>query len=292
MKQFIPAFLFLILVVSSCLNLSAQIAPRSALTNLHAHNDYYHRRPLIDALNEGFCSVEADIFYKDGAFYVGHSANELKPSRTLESLYLQPLLQRSRENEGKIFPDAETFLLWLDCKTDGNELYDALQELLGKYDELITHFEGTTKHKKAVDVIVSGSSPVQKILNETGKRYMSIDGRAAHFDSDISSDLIPVISEAWSSQFSWSGGPLVATLAFSAEEGVDFDVKTKNDMPEEQRKKLQMQLQKAHDKGRKVRYWGTPDNESFWEFLVNEKVDLINTDRLKRARVFLTEPKK
>ncbi len=32
----------------------------------HSHNDYLHRRPLLDALALGFCSVEADIYLVDG----------------------------------------------------------------------------------------------------------------------------------------------------------------------------------------------------------------------------------
>ena len=28
----------------------------------HSHNDYWRKRPLLDALECGFCSVEADIF--------------------------------------------------------------------------------------------------------------------------------------------------------------------------------------------------------------------------------------
>ena len=31
------------------------------LMNMHAHNDYTHHRPLFDALDHGFASVEADI---------------------------------------------------------------------------------------------------------------------------------------------------------------------------------------------------------------------------------------
>src|SRR5262249_1980163 len=31
------------------------------LIHAHAHNDYEHTRPLFDALDQGFCSVEADI---------------------------------------------------------------------------------------------------------------------------------------------------------------------------------------------------------------------------------------
>ena len=36
-----------------------QVVP---LPNAHAHNDYEHKRPLFDALDHGFCSVEADVF--------------------------------------------------------------------------------------------------------------------------------------------------------------------------------------------------------------------------------------
>ena len=37
------------------------------LGQAHAHNDYYHKRPLLDALSHGFCSVEADVFLKTAA---------------------------------------------------------------------------------------------------------------------------------------------------------------------------------------------------------------------------------
>jgi hypothetical protein len=34
-------------------------SPAQHLTRAHAHNDYHHPRPLLDALDHGFCSVEA-----------------------------------------------------------------------------------------------------------------------------------------------------------------------------------------------------------------------------------------
>ena len=42
--------------------------PPKPLGQAHAHNDYYHKRPLLDALSHGFCSVEADVFLKNGTF--------------------------------------------------------------------------------------------------------------------------------------------------------------------------------------------------------------------------------
>ena len=61
------------------------------LVRAHAHNDYYHKRPLLDALASGFCSVEADVFLKDDTLLVGHFRFELRKVRSLEALYLKPL---------------------------------------------------------------------------------------------------------------------------------------------------------------------------------------------------------
>src|SRR5438046_202094 len=75
-----------------------QPTPVVPLRQAHAHNDYEHKRPLLDALDHGFCSVEADIFLVDGALLVGHTRLDLKPGRTLEALYLEPLRQRAKAN--------------------------------------------------------------------------------------------------------------------------------------------------------------------------------------------------
>ena len=42
------------------------------LTNAHAHNDYEHTHPLADALEQGFCSIEADIHLVNGKLLVAH----------------------------------------------------------------------------------------------------------------------------------------------------------------------------------------------------------------------------
>lgn len=50
----------------------AQAAPKprpgdvQPLERAHAHNDYEHDRPLLDALDHGFTSVEADVWLVDG----------------------------------------------------------------------------------------------------------------------------------------------------------------------------------------------------------------------------------
>src|SRR5256885_4523438 len=59
-----------------------------ALVHAHAHNDYEHPRPLLDALDCGFLSVEADVFLVNGQLLVAHDREKTSPQRTLQSLYL------------------------------------------------------------------------------------------------------------------------------------------------------------------------------------------------------------
>ena len=107
------------------------------LANAHAHNDYWHERPLFDALDLGFTSVEADIFVVDGKALVGHDRQELKPERTLESLYLEPLdSPRQRKRWARARECGNRFFLLVDIKSDPQEAYSLLHEMLSKYADI------------------------------------------------------------------------------------------------------------------------------------------------------------
>ena len=53
-------------------NPSPSKTAEAPLAGAHAHNDYEHPRPLLDALSHGFQSVEADIFLIDDQLLVAH----------------------------------------------------------------------------------------------------------------------------------------------------------------------------------------------------------------------------
>ena len=61
------------LLAAGAVCLAAGAAPAVVpLERAHSHNDYSRPRPLLDALDAGFCSVEADIFLVDGELLVAH----------------------------------------------------------------------------------------------------------------------------------------------------------------------------------------------------------------------------
>ena len=54
-------------------------------------------------------------------------------------------------------------------------------------------------------------------------------------------------------------------------------------------KRLIMLVQNTHTQNKKLRLWASPDNENVWRFLLDNGVDLINTDRLEDFREFVVK---
>lgn len=237
------------------------------LLRAHAHNDYWHKRPLLDALDQDFASVEADVFLVDGKLLVGHSRDELKADTTLESLYLAPLARRVQANGKSVFPEAGRFFLLVDIKTDAAPTIAVLKKILQGYHSMMTYVQDGVVHPGAVTIVVSGNRP--KIdAADPAPRYFGTDGRLSDLDSQMPAHAMPMISDNWSNHFSWQGdGP----------------------MPEDARTKLREVVRKAHAEGRVVRFWGTPENEVFWRELRAADVDLIGTDQLARLATFLRD---
>ncbi len=236
------------------------------LIRAHAHNDYHHPRPLLDALDHGFCSVEADIFLVDGQLLVGHTTLELTPQRTLQALYLDPLRRRVQDNGGRVYRDGPRFTLMIDVKTDAGRTYAALGDVLSGYAEMLTAVRNGVVEEGAVTVIISGNRAEQAVA-DAPLRYVGIDGRLVDLDTTRPSHLVPLISDNWRSHFRWRGqGP----------------------MPDEEQQKLRTIVQKAHAKGRRVRFWATPDDPAVWRELVDARVDLLNADDLAGLERFLS----
>jgi len=235
------------------------------LVRAHAHNDYYHKRPLLDALACGFCSVEADVFLKDGKLLVGHFSFELKKARTLEALYLQPLAKRVKANKGGVYKTRTPFHLMIDLKTNGESTYAALKMLLKKYRFMLTQFTRDSTSLGAITVIISGNRP-REVMQKEATRLAGYDGRVSDLAGETNRHFMPWISDSWSSHFKWRG---------------------KGDFPEDEKAKLKDIVKRAHNNGQKVRFWAAPDNPPTWAVLHNNGVDLINSDQIKNLAKFL-----
>src|SRR5262249_16191592 len=110
-----------------------------------------------------------------------------------------------------------------------------------------------------------------EMLAKQKVRYAGLDGRLADLDSRVPAHQMPWISDRWTAHFHWQGeGP----------------------MPAGERAKLHQLVQKAHQQGRLIRFWDTPELPAFWRELRAAGVDLINTDKLAQVQRFLLEPQR
>ena len=246
---------------------SAEQAATKPLRQAHSHNDYLHTRPLLDALDQGFCSVEADIWLVDGKLLVAHDLKEARPERTLQALYLDPLAERVKKNGGRLFRNGPEFTLLVDVKSDATNTYMALRLVLQNYAAMLTRFSGQQIETNAVTIVISGNR-VRALMAAETSRLTAYDGRLPDLDASETSALIPLVSDNWTLHFKWRGrddeGPL----------------------PEAERMKLRGLVTRAHEQGRRIRFWAAPDKPAMWEELRKAGVDYINTDRLKELGEF------
>ncbi len=237
------------------------------LIQAHAHNDYEHPRPLLDALDQGFCSVEADIWLIDGQLLVAHDRANVKPERSLQALYLDPLRARIRSNGGRVYVHGPPCTLMIDVKSEAVPTYAMLRHVLRAYADILTEFTPTNTTTKALTVILTGNRPTEMVAAES-LRQVALDGRLADLESNASTNLYPLISDNWQPHFNWRGeGPLL----------------------EAEREKLRQYVQPVHERGRRLRFWGVPDSVVGWRELQNAGVDLIGTDDLPGLAGFLRD---
>ena len=235
------------------------------LLRAHAHNDYLNKRPLLDALDQGFCSVEVDIFLRGQKFHVAHTRFGIRKDRTLEEMYLKPLAERIKRNKGVVFPGQKRFILLIDIKDDGDEAYPALDRLLTSYGSLFTAVLNGKHRPGPVTAILSGARP-RALVEKDHTRYCALDGRPGDLDGKAAPDLIPLISDKWSNHFKWRGrGPF----------------------PPEERQRLEQFVKRTRKQGRILRFWAVPDRMESWKALHESGVDLINTDKLEELAHFL-----
>lgn len=266
-KRSIAALSMSVALGASFIGASNAAQPVAPMVQAHSHNDYLQKRPLLDALDQGFCSVEADIFLVGGQLLVGHYESQLSPGRTIQALYLDPLRERVRANGGSVYPGGPGFHLLIDIKRDAEKVYETLGVLLEGYRSILTRFEENRTFTNAITITLSGDRPRDLMLSQK-VRWMAFDGRITDLEGELSPHFMTLVSDSWFNHFKWKGI---------------------GEFPASEREQLRSLVAKAHEQRRRIRFWGGPDNAPAWRELLEAGVDLINTDHLQDLSQFLSK---
>lgn len=242
-----------------CINVAftAFCQPKNyTIANAHAHNDYEHPVPFYTAFNAGFGSIEADVFPVNGVLIVAHSKKEIERERTLENLYIKPLLQQFKKNRNR------KVNLLIDIKENYKESLKLLIEALKPLRKFL--YSAANKNNP-VTILISGERPPpNEYKNYPDYIYFDDDLRKFHNSQEW--QRVGLVSLSFERYSRWNG------------EGV---------LPKKDKDTLLHVIDTVHASGKKIRFWAAPDNENSWKTQMKLGVDLIGTDKIQALSNFL-----
>ncbi len=244
-----------LLLVSWCLYFCA-----GAQVLIHSHNDYLKPHPLTTAIDNKAYSIEADVFLVRENLLVAHSLRERRSGKTLQSLYIDPIVKLFKLYKGRISADtAYKTTLMIDIKQEGPLV---LKELVALFDPLRNYFDRSV-NPYAVQIVISGDrGPVSEWNNYPS--YILFDGRP--FEQ-------------------YSPGQALR-LGMMSDNYFNYLVERTN---RGDTARIRSVLETAHQYKVPFRFWGAPDSEDTWVFLKRYGVDIINTDRIADCRIYFQQ---
>jgi Glycerophosphoryl diester phosphodiesterase family len=245
-----------------CILISSGYFHSFAQPLIHAHNDYQKPEPLTNALRYKAFSIEADIYLSGNRLLVAHDINELTTAKTLDSLYLQPIIELFRLHKGTISDDSSYApVLLIDIKDKGEAVLAALIKFLSPYPSVFDR----RVNAKAMQVVISGD----RGLSSTWISYPSyilFDGRPNESYDNATLKRVAFISDSW----------------------VGYNLPPADDDHE----RLKLVIGKVHNWGKMIRLWASPDNPASWKLQLELGVDIINTDKVEECRNYFYKSNK
>jgi alkaline phosphatase len=227
---------------------------------VHSHNDYEQAFPFWLSWRQGFGSIEADIFLDQGELIVGHDPEQVNQRRTLDSLYLRPLLQCLQQNGGYVYADKSRQLqLMIDIKTAAIPTLDKLVQVLQNYPSLTT--------SPSVKIVISGNRP-QPASFASYPDWIRFDGDLQKTYTAEQLTRIEMLSDNFARYSKWNG---------------------KGRLPESEQDTLKQLIKKVHTAGKKIRFWNSPDIMNSWYAYMRLGIDYINTDDINGISTFLQQ---
>jgi alkaline phosphatase len=249
------------LLISSLLLTNIVNAQYRVNTNAHSHNDYLQQQPFYLAHSNHFASIEIDVFLKGDQLLVAHTKEDISPLRTIESLYIEPLLRELKLNGGKPYNNNDKLQFLIDLKNGGDTALKVLEQKLKPIRE---HFD-VAKNPNAVRLVISGDMPVPAHFENFDPIFF-FDGRAGVNYTPAQLKRIAFVSAPLQQFTVWNGlGRMV----------------------HEEQKRVKQFVDSVHNVGKPVRFWGAPDTRTTWLAFMKLNVDYLNTDMPGEMAKFL-----
>lgn len=226
---------------------------RYSVANGHAHNDYEHNVPFVQAFQLGFGSIEADVILENDSLYVGHQHNDIfsKPL-FFERDYIVPLYRALQQSQDT----SRTVVLLIDLKTEALTTLAKVIGIIEKYPLLTT--------ASGVQFVITGNQPPPSTFDQY-PGYIYFDGNISNPEHLRHLNRIALFSDNFRNYSGWKG---------------------RGNIRSKEKRVLGNVIDKVHAMGKRIRFWGCPDNPHVWSVFMKMGVDYINTDHIGQLADF------
>jgi hypothetical protein len=273
MKYFLYTLLFL------PLGLFAQ----PILPCAHSHNDYLQKRPLLDAVELGFGSIEIDIcLNQHNELKVAHIPWFLGRKKNIEELYFEPIAKMI-ENKDSIFRYSNQFPLHLliDFKNNADSTYTYLKVVFVKYASYITQYKnGQVIHQAPLVIHITGNKPWKAMMLDT-ILYARMDGPLILADTSSQFIGLESVEPEYIKLMGRAAAPYSRLKVFKK------GYKNKSFFYYQVRANLKTYQEQMIT----TRYYAVPNRKKHWAMLLDCGVSWINVDKLKKFAQFYQEYK-
>ena len=229
-------------------------------SRIHAHNDYQQPEPLTNALRHKVFSIEADTYLSGNRLLVAHDKKELGDAKTLDSLYLQPIIELFRRNKGTISKDSSYApVLMIDIKDNGDAAIAQLVKMVSQYRSVFDR----SINVKAVQLVISGDRGASSKWTSYPS-YIFFDGRPSEIYDSATLQRVGFISDSYLNYIN---------------------------PQESSTTRIGQIVKKIHAMGKLFRLWACPDNPESWKLQQELGIDIINTDKVAECRNYFLNNK-
>jgi alkaline phosphatase len=261
MKMKIKSLLCLA-ALTTCISPAVYAQHYDVKKNTHSHNDYLQSQPFYTAHASHFASMEVDVFLENNELYVAHNKEDIDKKRTIERLYIEPILAQIKVNGNqKVYCDSGKLQLMIDLKTSGDPALKCLEAKL----KPIRHYFDVNNNPDAVQLVITGDAP-------SPERFKAFDD-IFFFDGKRNTPYTP-------EQLKRVAFVSAGLHEFSKWNGLGR-------MVEEDYRRSKNFVDSVHHVGKRVRFWGNPDTKTCWQAFIKMGVDFLNTDSPAEMARFL-----
>jgi len=243
-----------------CILISLDCFQSSAQSLIHAHNDYQKRQPLTNALRHKAFSIETDIYVAGNRLLVAHDKKELVTAKTLDSLYMQPIIELFRQHKGTIGEDTSYApVLMIDIKENGELAIAQLIKLVSVHRSVFDR----SVNRKAVQLVISGDRGAASSW-VSYPPYIFFDGRPNEVYDSVTLQRVAFVSDSYLKYIT---------------------------PPDSSTNLIGQVVKKVHGMGKLFRLWASPDTPESWKLQQQLGIDIINTDKVEECRNYFLKDK-